>query len=121
MRNRVRSLSITEIQQAVAQAFGMSVDQMLSRRRLREVSHARQAAMYLCRELAVSGSLGRRPLAGSFPRIGLAFARDHTSVIHACNAVARRRLHDHELARRLDELARDLTHEPARRSPIAAA
>lgn len=121
MEDGPRCLSITEIQQAVARAFGLSVSQMLSRRRLRHVSHARQAAMYLCRELAAAGWLGRRRLAGSFPRIGLAFARDHTSVIHACNAVARRRLHDLELARRLDEVAHKLTQSPARHSSIRAA
>ena len=47
---------------------------------------------YLSRELAGGGWTGRRRQAASFPRIGLAFARDHTSVLHACNVVARRRL-----------------------------
>jgi chromosomal replication initiator protein len=108
-----RCLSIAEIQQAVARAFGVSVSEMLSRRRMRHVARARQAAMYLCRELGCRGQLGYRRQVGSFPRIGLAFARDHTSVIHACKAVARRRLYDFELAGRLDEVVRELSRPPA--------
>jgi chromosomal replication initiator protein len=114
-------LSIIEVQQAVARAFGLNLSQMLSRRRLRRISNARQAAMYLCRELAGRGRLGRRRQAGSFSRIGLAFARDHTSVIHACRAVARRRLHDLDLARRLDEVVRILAQSSSGRKPIGAA
>jgi chromosomal replication initiator protein len=121
MQDRSRCLSITEVQAAVARAFGVSTSQMLSRRRLRHLAHARQAAMYLCRELAGGGRLGHRRQAGSFPRIGLAFARDHTSVIHACKAVARRRLRDLDLARQLDEVIRDLTQSSAIRKPIGAA
>lgn len=120
MEDRPGCLSIPEIQQAVARTFGLSLPQMLSRGRPRDVAHARQAAMYLCRELAAGGWLGRRRAAGSFPRIGRAFARDHTSVIHACNAVARRRLHDRELARRLDEVVGRLTQSAAHRASIGA-
>ena len=36
--------------------------------------------MYLCRKLTES----------SFPAIGDAFGRDHSTVIHACNLIARR-------------------------------
>lgn len=110
MNQPARSISIGEIQRAVARAFGLSIGEMLSRRRLQRLAHARQVAMYLSRELAGGGRSGRRR-AASFPRIGLAFARDHSSVIHACNVVTRRRLRDCELARLLDELTRELTDQ----------
>jgi hypothetical protein len=42
----------------------------------------------------------------------MAFARDHTSVIHACNAVARRREADPEFARLIDRIVHQLTAEP---------
>jgi len=64
--------------------------------------------MYLSREMAGGGWMGRRRQAASFPRIGMAFARDHTSVIHACNVVARRRLADADFARMLDQIAHEL-------------
>lgn len=121
MNDPIRRLSIADIQHAVARSFGLSTDQMLSRRRSRRIAGARQAAMYLCRELANGGRLGHRRQAGSFPRIGLAFGRDHTSVIHACDAVARRRLHDPNLALKLDALARDLTQlSPAHKAAPAS-
>lgn len=121
MSDRLRCLSIAEIQQAVAQTYGLSMNQMLSRRRARHIARARQSAMYLCRELAGGGRLGHRRNAGSFPRIGLAFARDHTSVIHACKAVARRRQHDLGLARQLDKVARDLRQTTVSRRSIRPA
>lgn len=117
MNDGQRCLSIAEIQRAVADAFGLSISQMLSRQRLRHIARARQAAMYLCREFGRSGRLGHRRQAGSFPRIGLAFSRDHTSVIHACRAVERRRLYDLELARRLDAVACDLIQVSAIKPP----
>jgi chromosomal replication initiator protein len=100
----------------VARAFCLSLGEMLSRQRRHRLTGARQVAMYLSRELVGGGWMGRRRQAASFPRIGMAFARDHTSVIHACQVVARRRLADPEFARLLDRITRELTtaaHKPA--------
>jgi chromosomal replication initiator protein len=90
--------------------------EMLSRRRSQRVAQARQVAMYLSRELVGGGHLGSRRMAASFPRIGLAFARDHTSVIHACNVITRRRLLDLAFARMLDDITREVV--AARRAPL---
>lgn len=114
--DRPARISIADVQHAVARAFCLSIGEMLSRKRRHRLSGARQVAMYLSRELAGGGWMGRRRQAASFPRIGIAFARDHTSVIHACNVVARRRLADADFARLLDRIARELTaaaHKPA--------
>ncbi len=46
----------------------------------------------------------------SFPRIGLAFERDHSSVIHACKMVALRRARDREFAQLVDDLERELSN-----------
>ena len=63
----------------VAEYFSVSVDDLKSKRRNREITVPRQVAMYLIREL--NGA--------SLPRIGLEFGgRDHTTVIHACDKVA---------------------------------
>jgi len=109
-------ISIADVQRAVARAFCLSISEMLSRKRRHRFTGARQVAMYLSRELAGGGWTGPRRQAASFPRIGIAFARDHTSVIHACNVVARRRLADVDFARLLDRIAYELTaaaHKPA--------
>jgi chromosomal replication initiator protein len=108
MEDRLRCISIDEVQRAVARAFSLSIAEMLSRRRRHHLARARQVAMYLSRELVGGGRLGPRRMAASFPRIGLAFARDHTSVIHACNVVESRRLCDGAFARLLDEITRGL-------------
>jgi len=79
-----------------------------SRAIVADIRHARHVAMYLSRALAGGGIDGRRPYAASFPRIAMAFARDHTSVIHACNAIARRREADADFSRLVDRIAREL-------------
>jgi hypothetical protein len=109
MEDRPACISITDVQHAVARAFCLSISEMLSRKRRHRLTGARQVVMYLSREMAGGGWMGRRRQAASFPRIGMAFARDHTSVIHACNVVARRRLADADFAQLLDRIARELT------------
>jgi chromosomal replication initiation ATPase DnaA len=116
METRPACISIADVQHAVARTFCLSIGEMLSRQRRHRLAGARQVAMYLSRELAGGGWTGPRRQAASFPRIGMAFARDHTSVIHACHVVARRRLADADFARLLDRIAGELTaaaHKPA--------
>jgi hypothetical protein len=62
---------------ASAERYGLKVEDLLGRSRLMNVAHARQIAMYLCRNST--------PL--SLPRIGAIFGRDHTTVLHGCRAV----------------------------------
>src|SRR5882757_8275819 len=102
LANSAHNISIREVQQTVARAFKLSIAEMLSPSRTQRVTCARHIAMYLSREVAVrrwrsvdriegsgtDGSRSSRP--PSFPRIGIAFSRDHSSVMHACKLVKRR-------------------------------
>jgi len=113
--NSARGISIREIQETVATAFNLSVRDMVSPSRRRQVTCARHIAMYLSREMAArrgrpaTRSAGARaPAPPSFPRIGIAFARDHSSVIHACSIVKRRLRDDLGFALLLNRLAGDL-------------
>ena len=106
MPYRPRCILIADVQQAVARVFRLSIDEMMSRKRCRTVASARQVAMYLSRELTGGG--GRRA-AASFPRIGMAFARDHSSVIHACGVIERRRQSDDGFAQMLEAIEGELT------------
>jgi chromosomal replication initiation ATPase DnaA len=79
------------------------------------VTCARHVAMYLSREMAVRRWRAVSPTAQSgasappsFPRIGIAFARDHSSVIHACTMVKRKLRDDLGFALLLNRLAGDL-------------
>lgn len=73
-------MTIKRIQEAVAAYYGIRLHEMLSDRRAVHVAIPRQVAMYLARELTLQ----------SLPSIGRLFNRDHTTVHHACHAIARR-------------------------------
>jgi chromosomal replication initiator protein len=112
-------IAIQEIQEIVARAFHLNRTQLTSRRRDQHVTCARHIAMYLCRELAGrsrkgvgAGENSRMGRSTSFPRIGMAFSRDHSSVIYACNSVERRRYADAAFARLIDSLAHDVRNRP---------
>jgi chromosomal replication initiator protein len=60
--------------------------------------HVRLVAMYLCRKLTDS----------SFPCIGEAFGRDHSTVIHAYNLIARRISNDSAFRMSIEKIEREL-------------
>ena len=80
-----------------ADAFGVSLEQLLSSSRAAPVAWPRQVAMYLARELTDQ----------TLPAIGRAFGgRNHTTVMHACRRTAERIAEDpeaYETVRRLTE------------------
>ena len=89
---------------AVAKYYDVSLNDLVSRRRTRNVVSARHVAMYLARELTEH----------SLPTIGRVFDRDHTSVLHACRQIAALRLEDVNLEADIRELTGLLN------APIAA-
>jgi chromosomal replication initiator protein len=89
--------SVEDIQQRTCEAFGVSMDQLLSTSRAAPVAWPRQVAMYLSRELTDQ----------TLPAIGRAFGgRNHTTVLHACRRTAERIATDpdaYDAVRRLTE------------------
>ena len=76
----VPEVTISRIQQAVSERFGVTLEELVSPRRSQAVAYPRQVAMYLSRELTDS----------SLPKIGKEFGgRDHTTVIHATSKITR--------------------------------
>lgn len=68
-------INVTRIQEKTADLFNLTVHDLSSRCRTKEIAYCRQLAMYLCRELTHL----------SLPEIGKKFGnRDHTTVMHAC-------------------------------------
>ena len=66
------------IQTAVADYFGIEIEDLVSHKRTKELVQPRQIAMYMCRELT--------PM--SYSNIAQAFNREnHTTVIHACRQI----------------------------------
>ena len=73
-------ISIDQIQNTVAGYFNMRVADMKSKKRSRTIAYPRQLAMFLSRELTDH----------SLPEIGESFGgRDHTTVLHACDKIAK--------------------------------
>jgi chromosomal replication initiator protein len=76
---REREITSDLIIDVVADFFGLSIDDLCSKSRSRQLVNARQIAMYLTRELTEM----------SFPQIGKAFGgRDHSTVMHAKDKIA---------------------------------
>jgi len=98
LRRKRRATSVEEIQQRTAEAFGVSVDALLSPSRAGGLAWPRQVAMYLARELTDQ----------TLPAIGRAFGgRNHTTVLHAYKRTAQRIAGDpqaFEVVRRLTEV-----------------
>ena len=92
-----RRRTVREIQEQICEAFGISLDQLLSPSRGAAVTWPRQVAMYLARELTDQ----------TLPAIGREFGgRNHTTVMHACRRTAERIAADrgaYETVRRLSE------------------
>jgi chromosomal replication initiator protein len=71
-------LTIQQIQEAVAQHYGLKIRQLVGPHQHRGISRPRMLAMYLCRTMTPS----------SLPAIGRAFGgRHHTTVLNACRTM----------------------------------
>ncbi|HFI0256787.1 TPA: chromosomal replication initiator protein DnaA [Streptococcus suis] len=71
-------ISIETIQKEVGNFYGVSVKELKGAKRVQNIVHARQVAMYLAREMTDN----------SLPKIGKEFGnRDHTTVMHAYNKI----------------------------------
>lgn len=89
---------IDSIQKAVSDFFHIRLADLKSKKRTQHIAFCRQVAMYLCRKLTDS----------SFPTIGESFGRDHSTVIHAYNLIARRVANDSAFRISIDKIAREL-------------
>ncbi|WP_053226603.1 chromosomal replication initiator protein DnaA [Solirubrobacter soli] len=97
-----RAHTVQEIQEQTCEAFGITMDALLSSSRAQPVAFARQVAMYLSRELTDV----------SLPAIGRAFGnRNHTTVMHACKRTAERIATDKEAYEAVRKLTRELGGE----------
>ncbi len=72
-----RAVSLDSIKRAVAGYFNIRITDLSSGRRTRTIARPRQIAMALAKELTQH----------SYPEIGEAFEKDHTTVLHACRKV----------------------------------
>jgi chromosomal replication initiator protein len=84
---------------ASSESFGVSIGDLEGPSRKQPLARARQVAMYICRELTDL----------SLPKIGSLFGgRDHTTVLHGVNNVARLMKEDQQLFDRVTALLQSL-------------
>ena len=108
LKDMVREVSsrvtVSGIQQRVADYFQIALDELRSVKRQRSILYPRQVAMYLCRRLTEA----------SLPEIGRAFGgRDHTTVMHAVDKIEReiaQDIHKKHTVEQLNNLV--LSHAP---------
>jgi chromosomal replication initiator protein len=92
-------VTLQQIQKLVAATYKLSVDELLSKNNARHISHPRQVAMYLCKNLTKH----------SYPEIGRAFGgKHHTTVIHSVEKIESLVGSDETLQRLITELSESL-------------
>lgn len=92
-----KEINSSSIINAVSNYYDLETESLKSKKRSRNISHPRQIAMYLCRDLTEL----------SLPKIGDAFGgRDHTTVMHACDKISEEMEKDSEVRRAVNELKR---------------
>jgi len=92
-------VTIPQIQKAVATAYKLTVEQLVSKNNSRQFSFPRQIAMYLCKRLT----------SRSYPEIGRAFGgKHHTTVIHSFEKIQSMAASDSSFQRLLLDLAESL-------------
>lgn len=101
--HEAKSIDPPMILQATAEAYGLTVADLVSSSRKQPLAQCRQVAMYLCRDLT---SL-------SLPRIGEVFGgRDHTTVMYAIDRVKKIMETEREVYDRVQELSSNLRKRP---------
>src|SRR5215475_2523647 len=98
IRNHDAKPDVEMIQKAVSDFFHIRLADLKSKKRTQHIAFCRQVAMYLCRKLTSS----------SFPVIGEAFGRDHSTVIHAFNLIQRRVTNDSAFRLSIEKIEREL-------------
>ncbi|MEN9204311.1 MAG: chromosomal replication initiator protein DnaA [Thermostichales cyanobacterium DRC_bins_46] len=74
-----KEITIDRVFEVIQEVYGISKSDLLSHSRKREISQARQIAMYLARHYTKL----------SLPKIGAAFGgKDHTTVLYSCEKIA---------------------------------
>lgn len=96
---RKRAITPVLIQQAVCNYFGLTIDDLCSKRRSRDIARPRQLAMYITRNHTDL----------SLPKIGDVFGgRDHTTVMHGCERVSEELRNNENMQVVLDDILKSI-------------
>lgn len=99
MLDRLPKITVDHIQQVVSASYQISVDDLRSASRRKELALARKIAMYLCRQYTSE----------SLATIGKSFKRSHSSVVYAVNGLNKQMLEKNgKLKRQVEYISRRL-------------
>lgn len=100
VKNTAKELSVDYIQKVVSDYFNLSIDELKSKTRKREIVQARQIAMYFSKKMTNI----------SLAKIGSQCGgKDHATVLHACKTVLNLSETDKQFRLYLEELEKKLT------------
>lgn len=99
VKSTAREVSIDYIQKIVCDYFNLTIDQMKSKTRKREIVQARQIAMYFSKKMTKSS------LANIGAQCG---GKDHATVLHACRTVSNLTETDKQFRSFVDDLEKKL-------------
>jgi len=95
--NARKEIGLEDIATGVSRHFGLRPGELAARRRTKKVAEARQVAMFIMRNHA----------GASFPSIGeFLGGRDHSTVVHACRVVEKKRSDDPRFRDLVDTVTR---------------
>jgi len=95
LASKARAITIDRIQENVSEYFGLKRNEITSKSNARRITHPRQIAMFLCKELTEH----------SLPEIGRAFGgKHHSTVIHSVRKVEEECDTDEEIHRIVNTL-----------------
>lgn len=98
-KNDIHEIDSSVIIDGVSRYFNLSVEDILSKKRTKELVFPRQISMFLCRNLTNM----------SYPDIGKAFnGRDHTTVMYACEQISKQVNTNPELKHIMEELKKNI-------------
>lgn len=90
-----KKITLKDIKEVVANYYNISVDDLISKNKSKNIAYPRQIAMYIARKLTDH----------SLPKIGDEFGgRDHSTVLHAFNKVEKDMEDSQEIKKNIDDL-----------------
>lgn len=87
-------INIDDIKKATAEYYSISVSDLNSKGKNKNIAMPRQISMYLCRTLTGQ----------SLKSIGQSFGKDHSTVVHACNKMEEKILEDKKLNDEIEDI-----------------
>ena len=99
--SQARKITIDAIQKAVAEQFGLRVNEIKAKSNSRAIVFPRQIAMYMAKQMTEA----------SLPEIGRQFGgKHHTTVMHSIDKIEEQRQADKDLNRMLNKLTENLSN-----------